>query len=128
MDGTDGRCGMAVLTEEGMSYKKRVHLTKIVVCLAFFVAAFLLLIASMADATRIKEVGYINGARSKQLIGYGLVIGLLGTGDKSNTIFTNQFLANMLETMGIRVDPKTTKVNNVAAVMVTCDLPPRSHA
>jgi len=68
--------------------------------------------------------GFINGARSNQLIGYGLVTGLAGTGDKSNTIFTNQSLANMLETMGIRVDPKSTKVNNVAAVMVTCNLPP----
>lgn len=107
-----------------MSYKKRIHFTKMAICMAFFVAAFLLFVVSMADATRIKEMGYINGARSNQLIGYGLVIGLSGTGDKSNTIFTNQSLSNMLETMGIRVDPKTTKVNNVAAVMVTCNLPP----
>ncbi len=68
--------------------------------------------------------GFINGARSPTAVGYGLVTGLAGTGDKSNTIFTNQSLANMLETMGIRVDPKSTKVNNVAAVMVTCNLPP----
>lgn len=118
---------MAVLTEEGMSYRKRIHLAKMATCLAFVVAAFLLFIVSLADASRIKEMGYINGARSNQLIGYGLVIGLSGTGDKANTIFTNQSLANMLETMGIRVDPKTTKVNNVAAVMVTCNLPPFSH-
>jgi flagellar P-ring protein precursor FlgI len=95
-----------------------------IVCTLFFIAAFLLFMAGMADAARIKEMGYISGARSNQLIGYGLVTGLSGTGDKSNTIFTNQSLANMLETMGIRVDPKSTKVNNVAAVMVTCNLPP----
>ena len=124
MDGTDRRRDMAVLTEEGMSYKRRVHLTKMAVCMGFLVAAFLLLIAGMADAARIKEMGYINGARSNQLTGYGIVTGLSGTGDKSTTIFTNQSLSNMLETMGIRVDPKTTKVNNVAAVIVTCNLPP----
>ncbi|MHB8110351.1 MAG: flagellar basal body P-ring protein FlgI [Syntrophorhabdaceae bacterium] len=92
--------------------------------MAFFAATVLLFMVSLADAARIKEMGYINGARNNQLIGYGLVTGLAGTGDKTQTIFTNQSLANMLETMGIRVDPKATKVNNVAAVMVTCNLPP----
>jgi flagellar P-ring protein precursor FlgI len=53
-------------------------------------------------------------------------VGLNGTGDKSATIFTNQSLANMLEKMGIRVDATATKVNNIAAVMVTADLPPFS--
>ncbi len=107
-----------------MTYRQRVHRSTIIVCMLFFIAAFLLFMAGMADAARIKEMGYINGARTNQLIGYGLVTGLAGTGDKSNTIFTNQSLANMLETMGIRVDPKSTKVNNVAAVIVTCNLPP----
>jgi len=115
---------MALLTETDMTYRQRVHRSTIVVCMLFFIVAFLLFMAGMADAARIKEMGYINGARANQLIGYGLVTGLSGTGDKSNTIFTNQSLANMLETMGIRVDPKTTKVNNVAAVIVTCNLPP----
>jgi len=115
---------MAILTGDGMSYRERVHRSTTIVCVLFFIAIFLLFMVGMADAARIKEMGYINGARTNQLIGYGLVIGLAGTGDKSNTIFTNQSLANMLETMGIRVDPKTTKVNNVAAVMVTCNLPP----
>jgi flagellar P-ring protein FlgI len=72
---------------------------------------------------RIKELGYINGVRTNQLIGYGLVVGLNGTGDKSNTVFTNQSLANMLDKMGVKVDSTATKVNNVAAVMVTSDLP-----
>ncbi len=107
-----------------MSYRERVHRNAMIVCMLFFIAAFLLFMVGMSDAARIKEMGYINGARTNQLIGYGLVTGLAGTGDKSNTIFTNQSLANMLETMGIRVDPKSTKVNNVAAVMVTCNLPP----
>jgi len=77
-----------------------------------------------AYAARIKELGYINGVRTNQLVGYGLVTGLNGTGDKANTKFTYQSLANMLENMGVRVDPTLIKVNNVAAVMVTANLPP----
>lgn len=107
-----------------MTYQKRVHRNTMIICMAFLLATILLFAVSLADAARIKEIGYINGARNNQLIGYGLVTGLANTGDKTQTIFTNQSLANMLETMGIRVDPKATKVNNVAAVMVTCNLPP----
>jgi flagellar P-ring protein FlgI len=77
-----------------------------------------------SHAARIKELAYINGVRSNQLVGYGLVVGLKGTGDKSNTIFTNQSLANMLDKMGVRIDPKSTKVTNIAAVTVNADLPP----
>lgn len=84
--------------------------------------------APSADAARIKEIGVISGVRANQLIGYGLVVGLNGTGDKANTVFTNQTLANMLEKMGIRVDPAATRVNNVASVMVVADLPPFSKA
>lgn len=76
-----------------------------------------------AGAARIKDIGSIGGVRTNQLIGYGLVIGLKGTGDKVQTIFTTQSLSNMLEKMGIRVDPLATKVKNIAAVMVTADLP-----
>jgi flagellar P-ring protein precursor FlgI len=75
-------------------------------------------------AARIKELGYINGVRSNQLIGYGLIVGLNGTGDKSNTLFTNQSLANMLESLGVKVNATATKVNNIAGVMVTANLPP----
>ena len=107
-----------------MTYRQRVHRNSMIICTIFFLLAFLLLMIGIADAARIKEMAYINGARSNQLIGYGLVTGLSGTGDKSNTIFTNQSLANMLETMGIRVDPRSTKVNNIAAVMVTANLQP----
>lgn len=87
-------------------------------------AAVALFCWSSAHAARIKELAYINGVRPNQLVGYGLVVGLNGTGDKANTFFTTQSLANMLERMGIIVDPKATKVRNVAAVMITADLPP----
>lgn len=90
----------------------------------FFVLFFIMPDASFG--ARIKELAYIDGVRNNQLIGYGIVIGLNGTGDKANTLFTNQSLANMLEKMGIKVDPNATKVKNVAAVMVTANLPPFS--
>ena len=95
--------------------------------LHMLLTACLLLVAFLtdtSDAARIKDICYVSGVRSNQLIGYGLVIGLKGTGDKTNTIFTNQSLSNLLEKMGIRVDPAITKVKNIAAVMVTADLPP----
>lgn len=79
---------------------------------------------SNADAARIKDIATIQGVRNNSLIGYGLVIGLNGTGDKTGTKFTVQTLTSMLNKMGITVSPKAVKVKNVAAVMVTADLPP----
>jgi len=88
--------------------------------------AFILFSATVVPvhAARIKELGYLNGVRNNQLIGYGLLVGLNGTGDKSNTLFTNQSLANMLDSLGVKVDARATKVNNIAAVMITANLPP----
>jgi len=77
-----------------------------------------------ASASRIKDIAYIDGVRENQLIGYGLVVGLNGSGDSAGTQFTVQSLANMLTRMGVSVDQKKIKVSNVAAVMVTADLPP----
>ena len=77
-----------------------------------------------AEAVRIKDIAEIEGVRLNKLVGYGLVIGLNGTGDGSGTEFTVQSLVSMLERMGIQVDRSKVKVENVAAVMVTADLPP----
>jgi len=77
-----------------------------------------------AFGARLKDIASIKGIRTNQLIGYGLVIGLNGSGDKGGTSFTIQGLANMLERMGIRVSAEDLKVNNVAAVMVSATLPP----
>lgn len=97
--------------------------------------AFLAMLASVClappsdcAAARIKDIANISGVRPNVLIGYGLVVGLNRTGDKTNTVFTNQSLSNMLEKMGVIVDPKATKVNNVAAVMVTAEMPPFAGA
>jgi flagellar P-ring protein FlgI len=89
-----------------------------------FVLVFFVYSVIPTYAVRIKELGYLNGVRNNQLIGYGLLVGLNGTGDKSSTLFTNQSLANMLDSLGVKVDARTTKVNNIAAVMITANLPP----
>jgi len=66
----------------------------------------------------------IEGVRQNQLIGYGLVVGLAGTGDKQTTVFSNQSLTNMLARMGVAVSPTAILVKNTASVMVTATLPP----
>ena len=77
-----------------------------------------------AEAARLKELATIEGARENQLLGYGLVVGLAGTGDRRQTVFSAQSLTNLLERMGVSVPPTAIRVNNVAAVMVTATLPP----
>lgn len=86
--------------------------------------AFLILFFSLSFATRIGDVATIEGNRSNYLVGYGLVVGLRGTGDGKSTLFTVKSIANMLSRMGIVVDPRRMTTKNVAAVMVTAKLPP----
>lgn len=76
------------------------------------------------EASRLKDLASVKGVRNNQLVGYGLVVGLEGTGDGSKAAFTNQAMANMLENMGVHVNQNDLKVKNVAAVMVTANLPP----
>jgi flagellar P-ring protein FlgI len=82
--------------------------------------------ATPAGATsRIKDLANIEGVRQNQLVGYGLVVGLNGTGDTLNNIpFTKQSLQAMLERMGVNIRGATIRTGNVAAVMVTGNLPP----
>ena len=74
-------------------------------------------------AIRLKDLVTLEGVRENQLIGYGLVVGLAGTGDRRQTVFSTQSLTNLLERMGISVSPTAIRVNNTAAVMVTASLP-----
>jgi flagellar P-ring protein precursor FlgI len=74
-------------------------------------------------AARIKDLGSWEGVRENQLVGFGLVVGLAGTGDKRQTVFSAQSLTNMLEKMGVTVNPAAIQVRNTAAVMVTATLP-----
>lgn len=91
------------------------------------ILAWLLLaaVATPAHAVRIKDIANIEGTRTNQLVGYGLVVGLDGTGDGNGMKFTHQSLVTMLEAMGITINLKEIdKVKNVAAVMITAELPP----
>ncbi|MCP5071083.1 MAG: flagellar basal body P-ring protein FlgI, partial [bacterium] len=83
-----------------------------------------LALASLAQAARIKDLSSFQGVRSNPLMGYGIVVGLQGTGDSASSLFANRSLAGLLAKLGIVVDPKAVNVTNVAAVMVTADLPP----
>ncbi len=94
------------------------------------VTALLLLVPSPAFATsatphamRIRDITEIQGVRENQLLGYGLVVGLQGTGDRQQTYFTVQTLANMLQRLGVQIPAGNAVVKNVAAVMVTAQLP-----
>ncbi|MBM3747509.1 MAG: flagellar basal body P-ring protein FlgI, partial [Acidobacteria bacterium] len=91
------------------------------------VLALALLLAVAAPAARLKELAAVEGVRDNQLIGYGLVVGLAGTGDRRQTVFSAQSLTNMLERMGVSVPPTAIQVRNTAAVMVTGTLPPFSQ-
>jgi flagellar P-ring protein precursor FlgI len=77
-----------------------------------------------AHAARLKDLASFKGVRSNQLIGYGLIVGLNGTGDSSSSEFMQRSLGEALARMGISADSKRFKVKNVAAVMVTAELPP----
>ena len=73
---------------------------------------------------RLKDIAAVQGVRGNQLVGYGLVVGLDGTGDGNGSTFTPQSVASMLQKFGITVAPGALQLKNVAAVMVTATLPP----
>ena len=82
------------------------------------------LLGAASTGTRLKDLVSIEGVRDNQLVGYGLVVGLNGTGDKRQTVFSTQSLGNMLARMGVQIDPTAILVKNMAAVLVTANLPP----
>ena len=77
---------------------------------------------------KLRDVARLQGVRGNQLMGYGVVVGLDGTGDKDQTKFTVQSLTNLLARQGISINPTAVKVKNVAAVIVTAELPAFSKA
>lgn len=91
-----------------------------------FVLAILVAVSviSTASAARIKDIATVQGARGNQLIGYGLVVGLAGTGDSASVGVTVQSVSTMLAKIGINVPQANLKLKNVAAVMVTAELHP----
>jgi flagellar P-ring protein precursor FlgI len=102
------------------------RLLKALIGMAVFAATAALWWPGNAHATRIKEVASIQGVRSNQLVGYGLVVGLDGTGDQTTSApFTTQSLAALLQQMGVTVPPgQNLQIKNIATVMVTATLPP----
>ncbi|MEZ7195291.1 flagellar basal body P-ring protein FlgI [Pseudodesulfovibrio karagichevae] len=94
---------------------------------ALFVALVLyltfVLAPAEAQAARLKDIASFSGVRNNELVGYGLVVGLAGTGDGTSSTFTMRSMANMLEKMGVEADPDKLKPKNVAAVMVTAKMP-----
>ena len=81
---------------------------------------------SAAAEVRIKDIADVEGVRENQLIGYGMVVGLNGTGDKlNNNVFTRESLVGMLERLGVNTRDQVTALStkNLAAVMVTAECP-----
>lgn len=95
------------------------------IVLVFF--SLFLLGANSEAASRIKDIGRIEGVRENQLFGYGLAVGLNGTGDRQGTAYTIQSIGNMLRRLGVNIPPeqiiRQIRSRNIAAVMVTADLP-----
>jgi flagellar P-ring protein FlgI len=98
------------------------HHTKEILCLLLFCSVMM---APSVRAERLKDIASIQGVRSNQLIGYGLVVGLDGTGDQTTqTPFTIQSILSMMQQMGVSLPPGTNlQLKNVAAVMITSSLP-----
>lgn len=94
---------------------------------AWLVVLILFASAPSIAMTRIKDISDVRGVRGNQLVGYGLVIGLNGTGDGlRNAPFTQQSIQSMLDRMGVNIRGGQTRTKNVAAVMITAELPPFS--
>jgi len=92
---------------------------------ALFLTLFVLVYYALAGNTvKIRDEVNVMGVRTNYLIGYGIVVGLKGTGDGTTTRYTLISIANMLRKMGIYIDPAQVKTKNAAAVMVTANLPP----
>ncbi|MGA2181820.1 MAG: flagellar basal body P-ring protein FlgI [Bryobacteraceae bacterium] len=88
------------------------------------IALALVAVNALEASTKIKDLANLEGVRDNQLLGYGLVVGLNGTGDKRQTVFSAQTLTNLLSRMGVTVQPSAILVRNTAAVIVTATLPP----
>lgn len=88
----------------------------------------LLPVAGQANEVRIKDVSHPQGVVANQLVGYGVVTGLGGTGDSTTVIFTSQTIQNILQSFGLNTALQSVRTRNVAAVMVTASLPPFAHS
>lgn len=93
----------------------------------FFLILSVLGCGHFSEAARLKDISSIRGVRENQLIGYGIVVGLKGTGDGKSE-FTSKSMARMLDKLGVKLDSSSVESKNVAAVIVTATLPPFAKA
>jgi flagellar P-ring protein FlgI len=100
-----------------------IHILRIAILVCLSQLALAAPAPSAEPHARLKELVSLEGVRDNQLIGYGIVVGLRGTGDRQLTLFSAQSLADMLLQMGVTVNPSLILVHNVASVMVTATLP-----
>jgi flagellar P-ring protein precursor FlgI len=106
---------LAFLSEDGMAK------TGLRMCVV--ITAWMLATTAAVGAIRIKDIAHVQGIRSQQIIGYGLVVGLNGSGDTQRSTFTVQSVASMLKRFGVNVAQNDLRLRNVAAVMVTAAVP-----
>jgi flagellar P-ring protein FlgI len=99
-----------------MTYPLRIALLALLVCLPV-----------VSQAARVKDIANVRGVRDNQLVGYGIVVGLKGTGDSKNE-FTNKSVARMFDKLGIKLEDKEVASKNVAAVIITATLPAFARA
>ncbi|MEO6913326.1 MAG: flagellar basal body P-ring protein FlgI, partial [Candidatus Baltobacteraceae bacterium] len=94
--------------------------------------AFAMLVGSVAPVfaqiVQVKDVARVQGVTGNQLVGYGLVTGLGGTGDSSSVIFTSHTIQNVLQSFGLTTTSQEVRTRNVAAVIVTATLPAFAHS
>jgi flagellar P-ring protein precursor FlgI len=109
-----------VTVEKICGARRKKHLAAALALLFVLLSPVLI---SRADGVRVRDLVMISGARDNQLVGYGLVAGLAGDGDKDQ-VYTKQSVANMLMRYGLNVPAATLSAKNVAVVMVTADIPP----
>jgi flagellar P-ring protein FlgI len=122
MADSDSRLGLAFLGKLLIKDGLKMRAERISLC--GMVTALFLVFSTFAYGARVKDIAGISGVRDNQLIGYGLVVGLAGTGDDVKNGFTGESLANLLSRQGLSMKEKTLKADNTAAVMVTAILPP----
>ncbi|MCB1123360.1 MAG: flagellar basal body P-ring protein FlgI, partial [Verrucomicrobiae bacterium] len=96
---------------------------RLVIILIASFASLLMGMVVPSYASRIKDLTTIDGQRDNQLVGYGLVVGLAGDGDSQQADYTVRTIANMLQRFGVNLPPDDLRSKNVAAVMVTADIP-----
>ena len=83
---------------------------------------------STGVSVHVKDIAHVQGVTGNQLVGYGVVVGLQGTGDSTSVIFTSQTIQNVLQSFGLTVSQNAVRTRDVAAVIVTATLPPFAHS